>query len=231
MIHHWPWWLGGLALAGVALTHWFVLGRQMAVSGRFTAIVNRWRFGAPDPGARALENASRADLLAAIQAATHAEFGAEEEAASPEDSRTPASITRTRKSDGEARGALSPIEPGTEPSAVPVRRVRTLAEHAVFLGSLALGGLCSALLAGSLEFSLAPGGEIFAALFAKTPWGGALVLLIGGMLVGAGTRMAAGCTSGHGLCGVSRLQPGSLLATLAFFGAAVATAFVLKGLS
>jgi len=220
--HHWPWWLGGLALAGVALTHWFVLGRQMAVSGRFTAIVNRWRFGAPDAGARALQNASRADLLAAIQAATHAEFGAQEEA-----SNAHASSTRTSESDGTALAALAP----SEPSAAPVSRVRTLAEHAVFLGSLVLGGLFSALLAGSLELSLAPSGEIFASLFAKTPGGGALVLLVGGVLVGAGTRMAAGCTSGHGLCGVSRLQPGSLLATVAFFGAAVATAFVLRVLS
>ena len=224
MIHHWPWWLGGLALAGVALTHWFVLGRQMAVSGRFTALVNRWRFGAPDADAQALQNASRADLLAALQAATHAEFGAEEE---EEASSTYASRTEPSDRDGEAPATPAPIEP----SAAPLPRVRTLAEHVVFLGSLVLGGLFSALLAGSLEFSLAPSGEIFASLFAKTPWGGALVLLVGGMLVGAGTRMAAGCTSGHGLCGVSRLQPGSLLATVAFFGAAVATAFVIRGLS
>jgi len=222
VIHHWPWWLGGLALAGVALTHWFVLGRQMAVSGRFTAIVNRWRFGAPDPSARALQSASRADLLAALQAATYAEFGAEEEASSSD-----ASSTEPSAREREAPAAAAPIES----SAAELPRVRTLAEHAVFLGSLVLGGLLSALLAGSLEFSLAPNGEIFAALFAKTPWSGALVLLVGGMLVGAGTRMAAGCTSGHGLCGVSRLQPGSLLATVAFFGAAVATAFVLRGLS
>ena len=222
MIHHWPWWLGGLALAGVALTHWFLLGRQMAVSGRFTAIVNRWRFGAPDPGARALQNASRADLLAALQAATYAEFGAEDEASGAH-----VSSSETSKPDGEASATLAPIEP----SAAPLPRVRTLAEHVVFLGSLVLGGLLSALLAGPLELSLAPSGEIFATLFAQTPWSGTLVLLVGGMLVGAGTRMAAGCTSGHGLCGVSRLQPGSLLATVAFFGAAVATAFVLRGLS
>jgi uncharacterized membrane protein YedE/YeeE len=39
--------------------------------------------------------------------------------------------------------------------------------------------------------------------------------------------MAGGCTSGHGMCGVSRFQKGSLLATVAFFGAGVATAFAL----
>lgn len=228
MIHHWPWWLGGLALAGVALTHWFLLGRQMAVSGRFTAIVNRWRFGAPDPSAEALHQASQAELLAAIQAATHAEFGGTEESFAP-----PAPSAALSASSGEmtAPSAETPPLVVSAPARSQARGARTLGEHAVFLSSLVLGGLVSALLAGSLELSLEPSGEIFASLFAQTPWSGALVLLAGGILVGAGTRMAAGCTSGHGLCGVSRLQPGSLLATVAFFGAAVATAFALKVLT
>ena len=54
-----------------------------------------------------------------------------------------------------------------------------------------------------------------------------LGLLVGGLLVGFGTRMASGCTSGHGLCGVSRLQKGSLVATVCFFGAGVAVSFAL----
>lgn len=211
MIQHWTWWLGGLALAGVALAHWFMLGRQMAVSGRFTAIVNRWRFGAPDPDAQRLRNASQAELLAAIQAATLAEFGSAEAPSI----REPATNVVVSAAPADAVRSQA-------------RRPHTLADHAVFLGSLVLGGLVSAASAGSIELTLAPTGEIFAKLFGATPWPGALVLLAGGALVGAGTRMAAGCTSGHGLCGVSRLQPGSLLATVAFFGAAVATAFALE---
>ena len=54
-----------------------------------------------------------------------------------------------------------------------------------------------------------------------------IVLVVGGFMVGFGTRMAAGCTSGHGLCGVSQFQPGSLLSTAAFFGAGVVTSFAL----
>ncbi len=188
----------------------------MAVSGRFTAIVNRLRFGAPDPSAEALHQASHAELLAAIQAATRAEFGAAEESLAP---------------NADTPGEGAPPVAMSAPDRSPTQRPRTLGEHTVFLGSLVLGGLLSALLAGSLELSLEPSGEIFARLFAQTPWSGALVLLGGGILVGAGTRMAAGCTSGHGLCGVSRLQPGSLVATVAFFGAAVATAFALKALT
>jgi uncharacterized protein len=52
-------------------------------------------------------------------------------------------------------------------------------------------------------------------------------LVAGGALVGAGTRVAGGCTSGHGLSGTARLQPGSLAATVSFFGTAVVVSFVL----
>ena len=57
---------------------------------------------------------------------------------------------------------------------------------------------------------------------------GALVLA--GLLVGAGTRYGSGCTSGHGICGLSRLSPRSLVATLAFMGAGFVTVFVLRHL-
>lgn len=55
-------------------------------------------------------------------------------------------------------------------------------------------------------------------------------LVIAGLLVGAGTRYGSGCTSGHGVCGLSRLSPRSLAATLAFMGAGIATVFVLRHL-
>ncbi len=55
---------------------------------------------------------------------------------------------------------------------------------------------------------------------------GALVLA--GLLVGAGTRYGSGCTSGHGVCGLSRLSPRSLVATAAFMGAGFATVFVTR---
>jgi uncharacterized membrane protein YedE/YeeE len=52
------------------------------------------------------------------------------------------------------------------------------------------------------------------------------VLVIAGLLVGIGTRCAGGCTSGHGVCGLSRLSPRSLVATLAFMGTGFATVYV-----
>jgi uncharacterized protein len=50
-----------------------------------------------------------------------------------------------------------------------------------------------------------------------------------GLLVGLGTRLGSGCTSGHGICGVSRLSPRSLAATATFFVVAVATATLVGG--
>ncbi len=55
-------------------------------------------------------------------------------------------------------------------------------------------------------------------------------LVAAGLLVGIGTRYGSGCTSGHGVCGLSRLSPRSLAATLAFMGAGFATVFVTRHL-
>jgi len=53
-------------------------------------------------------------------------------------------------------------------------------------------------------------------------------LAIAGLLVGYGTRLGSGCTSGHGVCGLSRLSPRSLVATLAFMAAGFAVVFVVR---
>jgi uncharacterized membrane protein YedE/YeeE len=54
------------------------------------------------------------------------------------------------------------------------------------------------------------------------------MLALAGLLVGVGTSYGSGCTSGHGVCGLSRLSPRSLVATLAFMGAGVATVLVTR---
>lgn len=56
------------------------------------------------------------------------------------------------------------------------------------------------------------------------------VLVVAGLLVGAGTRFASGCTSGHGVCGLSRLSFPSLVATLCFMATGFATVFVVRHL-
>ena len=59
---------------------------------------------------------------------------------------------------------------------------------------------------------------------------GVVLLVIAGLLVGIGTRYGSGCTSGHGVCGLARLSPRSLVATLAFMGAGFAVVFVARHL-
>ncbi len=59
---------------------------------------------------------------------------------------------------------------------------------------------------------------------------GPATLIIAGLLVGVGTRYGGGCTSGHGVCGLSRLSPRSLIATLAFMGSGMAIVFVMRHL-
>lgn len=55
------------------------------------------------------------------------------------------------------------------------------------------------------------------------PW-----LVVGGLLVGFGTRLGSGCTSGHGICGLARFSKRSLAAVLVFMGAGFATVYVLR---
>ena len=61
------------------------------------------------------------------------------------------------------------------------------------------------------------------ASFASTP-----LLVAAGLLVGFGTRLGSGCTSGHGVCGISRLSQRSLIATAIFISAGIATVYLLS---
>lgn len=81
-----------------------------------------------------------------------------------------------------------------------------------------IGGLLVAPLAYSL-FAAVPQPQIEA---------GDGALILAGLLVGVGTRYGSGCTSGHGVCGLSRFSPRSLAATATFMAAGFATVFVLR---
>lgn len=75
---------------------------------------------------------------------------------------------------------------------------------------------------GAGGVALALGGV--ATHYPATPWPAA----IGGLLVGYGTRLGSGCTSGHGVCGVARLSPRSIAATLVFMASGIATVALLR---
>ena len=83
-----------------------------------------------------------------------------------------------------------------------------------------VAGLVAAPLAYSL-FAVLPEVQIDA---------GYAPLVAAGLIVGVGTRYGAGCTSGHGVCGIARLSPRSIVATLAFMGMGFATVFATRHL-
>lgn len=82
--------------------------------------------------------------------------------------------------------------------------------RAAFMGGLLAGG--------ALLLLMSPG--VFTNTLERSP----AALVVAGALVGFGTRLGNGCTSGHGVCGLSRLSPRSLAATLAFMAAGVVAA-------
>jgi uncharacterized protein len=82
-----------------------------------------------------------------------------------------------------------------------------------FIAGLPVGTACVAAFAGGIAVRIPP----------SLP-----MVVAGGLLVGFGTRLGRGCTSGHGVCGVSRLSPRSLAATGCFMASGLATVAILR---
>jgi uncharacterized protein len=82
-------------------------------------------------------------------------------------------------------------------------------------------GLITAPFLAALFFGMFPIIEI------ESDW---IAIVIAGLLVGFGSQYGSGCTSGHGICGLSRLSPRSLVATLSFMGAGFITVYVIRHL-
>lgn len=96
---------------------------------------------------------------------------------------------------------------------LPSASTRDIAWRAAFLAGLIAAPWCYAALAGAPPIRLD----------ATVP-----VVIAGGLLVGFGTRLGGGCTSGHGVCGLARLSPRSIVATLLFMAAGFITVFVMR---
>ena len=86
----------------------------------------------------------------------------------------------------------------------------------LFVAGLALGALVVRVFSG--EPLAAPAGT------------SSFMLVLGGLLVGFGSRLGSGCTSGHGICGLARFSPRSMVAVATFMGSAMITVFVLRHL-
>jgi hypothetical protein len=98
----------------------------------------------------------------------------------------------------------------------PAKGDSTLIERAAFVIGLVIGPLL-----------LITGTSIEAQSLVTSPLP---VIVIAGLLVGVGTTIASGCTSGHGICGLSRFSVRSLVATLSFMGAGFVTVLVTRHL-
>jgi len=140
---------------------------------------------------------SLSELEAALLAETEAEFG-------PQASAAPESTAQTK-----------------------LARVRAAAERfrPLFLVGMVLGAAFASAFSGTLtaKFSL---GERFDLRYGALGPLPLAVLLLSGVLIGVGTRLAGGCTSGHGISGVARAERGSFLTTLVFWTTALGVAWL-----
>jgi uncharacterized membrane protein YedE/YeeE len=204
----WDWWQGALALAFVTLAFWRVMRAPLGVSSSWDRIVH-WR-AEEDYARQERAMFERGDKLKdAMLAETIAQFGKEAVAKL---------LVQQRNATAKTGGSACSLE----------RRQIPWQAHVTFLAMMMVGGLLASVMRGEFQLQFGLGAE-YARLFGSGPhiW---VLLLTGGFLVGFGTRMAGGCTSGHGLSGCSRLQPGSLAGTAAFFGTAVVTSLILEKL-
>lgn len=98
-----------------------------------------------------------------------------------------------------------------------------------FFGAIG-GALIHSLLTGGFHPTFAYGSfdELAGGLPGSSLPAKAMILFVAGILVGFGSRNAGGCTSGHGICGMSRNSGASLLTTMIFMAVAVATAWLIR---
>ncbi|WP_245766756.1 YeeE/YedE thiosulfate transporter family protein [Streptomyces colonosanans] len=128
---------------------------------------------------------------------------------------------------GAAQAPAPAVEPAAdESSSATNRRPAPLVTQAALLVSIFIGGLIASVASGRFElrYDMGPG---FRDLVTGDPLIMVVLLFLGGVLVGFGTRLAGGCSSGHGLNGCGRLQPVSIVATAVFFGTAAGVSFLL----
>jgi hypothetical protein len=199
---YWPWWAGAIGLAVVTVGYYRATGRFLGLSSAWDRVLH-WR------EERDLERldaqfADDRELEEALAAATAEEFG-----------------TTAPASPGlPERPAEAPAAPAAVRGPVP------LVMQSALLISIFVGGLVAALVSGRFQLR-ADMGDAFSRLVTDNPISMVVVLFVGGVMVGFGTRLAGGCSSGHGLSGCGRLRPVSLVATAVFFGTAALVSFLL----
>ena len=213
MSGYWPWWAGAAGLALMTINYTLVTDRSFGVSSAWDRVLH-WR------RERRLEQmdeefTDQRALADALAAATAEHFGT-----GPAAPTVPSAPSGNAPLLEDAEPTVSADASVTSPGPAP------LATQAALLVSIFFGGLIAAVTSGRfhLRFDMGPG---FRDLVTANPTTMIVLLFVGGVLVGFGTRLAGGCNSGHGLNGCGRLRPVSLVATAVFFGTAVAVSFLL----
>ncbi|MGW4435228.1 YeeE/YedE family protein [Streptomyces sp. NPDC004596] len=214
MSGYWPWWAGAAGLALITINYALTTDRSFGVSSAWDRVLH-WR------RERHLEKMDEEftddrALAEALAAATAEHFGTSPGAPAV----PPGAYGSSQPLVADAETKASEDVPAAAPGPAP------LVTQAALLVSIFVGGLIAALTSGRfhLRFDMGPG---FRSLVTADPITMLVLLFVGGVLVGFGTRLAGGCSSGHGLNGCGRLRPVSLVATAVFFGTAVAVSFLL----
>ena len=190
---------------GTRFDHLFyhlLVGRRFGVSSAWERVVH-WKVARETERSDQTLTAAPDDFQAALMAATQSQFGA--------------------SGGGVAVSSPPPRSGGGEHS--PTTNSTPYDRQCHSLVTILLGAFGAALINGRFKIA-GDMGPAFADIVVDGPllWPN---LFVGGVLVGIGTRMAGGCSSGHGMSGCSRLQPVSLVATSVFFGTAVAVSSLL----
>lgn len=199
-MEYWPWWLGAIGLTAVCVLNFFLLGRLLGVSGSWAKVVG-WKDDRERRAELKLLAEDKAAMDDALLAETLAEFG---------------EASLQELSDTSDTGAAPPLIQQHTPWTV----------HLVFLLCMLVGGFLATITSAEFKFELILS-PIHSQIFGDD-WEVWLVLLLGGVMVGFGTQMAGGCTSGHGLSGCARLIPASLVATMTFMLSAILLSFMME---
>lgn len=204
MSAYWPWWAGAIGLAVLTIGYTLATDRSFGVSGAWERVLH-WRREAELERVEA-EFADERVLAAALAVATAEHFGT-----------VPVASASTAPEPSTAvldKGERRPPRPAP------------LVTQAVLLVSVFVGGLIAAVTSGRFHLRLDMGAG-YRDVVTGNPVVMVVLLFVGGVLVGFGTRLAGGCSSGHGLNGCGRLSPVSLVATATFCATAVVVSFLL----
>jgi hypothetical protein len=204
---YWPWWAGAVALAVVMVNFTLTTDRSFGVSSAWERVAHWRKERELDRRRDAEANIDQDMLIEALAAAA------------------PPAPPPLRSASG---ADFPPADP--KPSS-PVHRTKTprttpIITQVALLVSIFLGGLAAATVTGrfTIRFDMGP---TFSQVVTQNPTTMLIVLFVGGVLVGFGTRLAGGCSTGHGFHGFGRLYPASMVATAVFVGTAVVVSLLL----